>query len=282
MPPVSVAMVIWICVKAGNTQGIFNQPAEVSGSTRVWLWLATLSSSTNAWLSSTINMGDFTRFSKTKRGPWAILPTIPIVRIVYAVLGVAMAGAGKELYGTYIWNPIECLPLWTGSGGRFLAFCCGCLWLLAQISTNVSANSAPFGHDAMNLSPAWINVRRGSVLCMLIGAWCMVPWLLVNTASKFLLFMNSYGAYVCAMISVAICDYVFVRRRRLDVPGLYDPHGRYRYKVSYLPSPSVSSRSHLHPRVQRLINSLFFARLESTSVPPSFNSPSWPSAPRAW
>ncbi|KIW66369.1 hypothetical protein PV04_05705 [Phialophora macrospora] len=229
MPPVSIAMVIWICVKAGNTKAIFSQPATVTGSARAWLWLSTLSSSTNAWLSSTINMSDFTRFSKTKRGPWAMAPTIPIVRTVYAILGVAMAGAGQELYGKLLWNPIECLSLWTGSGGRFLSFCAGCLWLLAQISTNISANSAPFGHDAMNLSPKWINVRRGSVICMLIGSWAMVPWLLVNTASKFLTFMNSYGSFVAAMVGVAMCDYLLVRRRKLDVPGLYDPHGRYRY-----------------------------------------------------
>lgn len=66
MVPVSIAMVIWICVKAGDTQGIFNQPATITGSARVWLWLGTLSANTNAWLSSTINMPDFTRFSKTK------------------------------------------------------------------------------------------------------------------------------------------------------------------------------------------------------------------------
>lgn len=160
-----------------------------------------------------------------------MLPTIPIVRTVYAVMGIAMAGAGKTLYGTYIWNPVECLALWTGPGGRFLAFVCGCLWLLAQISTNVSANSAPFGHDAMSMSPAWINVRRGSVLCMLVGSWCMVPWLMVNTAQKFLTFMNGYGCFICAMVSVAIADYTLVRRRKLDVPALYNPHGRYRYKV---------------------------------------------------
>ncbi|KAL6240227.1 hypothetical protein RBB50_012874 [Rhinocladiella similis] len=229
--PISITMVIWICVKAGDTKGIFNQPATATGSTRVWLWLFTLSANTNSWLSSTINMPDFTRFAKNKRAPWAMLPTIPFVRIVYAVLGVAMAGAGRVLYGEYIWNPTELLSKWTGSGGRFLAFCCGCLWLLAQVSTNVSANAAPFGHDAMNIGPAWINVRRGSILCMLIGAFAMVPWLLVNTAAKFINFMNGYGAYISTIVSIQLADYLVVRHRNLDIPALYNPQGRYRYKA---------------------------------------------------
>lgn len=45
--PVSVAMVLWICVKAGDVKGIFAQPATVSGLTRVWLWLSTFSGITN-------------------------------------------------------------------------------------------------------------------------------------------------------------------------------------------------------------------------------------------
>lgn len=162
----------------------------------------------------------------------SMLPTIPVVRIAYAIMGIAMAGAGRELYQEDIWNPIQVLAKWKTPGGRFLAFCCGCLWLLAQICTNVSANAAPFGHDAMNIAPAWINVRRGSIVCMLIGSWAMVPWLIVNSASKFLTFMNGYGCFICAIVSITITDYWLVRRRKLDVPSLYDPNGRYKYTVS--------------------------------------------------
>jgi NCS1 family nucleobase:cation symporter-1 len=142
-----------------------------------------------------------------------------------------MTGAGRVLYNEDIWSPIALLSKWTGAGGRACAFICGCLWLLAQLSTNVSANTAPFGHDAMNIAPGWINVRRGSFICFLLGAWAMVPWLTVNSASKFISFMNGYGCFVCVMVSILLADYFLVRRSKLDVPSLYDPRGRYRYKV---------------------------------------------------
>lgn len=34
------------------------------------------------------------------------------------------------------------------------------------------------------------------------------------------------------MVSILLSDYFLVRKRRLDVLGLYDPQGRYRYRVS--------------------------------------------------
>ncbi|ETS87464.1 hypothetical protein PFICI_01292 [Pestalotiopsis fici W106-1] len=225
----SISMVVWICAKAGDLQGIFNQPASVSGATRTWLWLSTFSATTNSWLSSAINMSDFARFSKTRYAPYSQIPTIPIIKTVYAVLGIATVGASRVLYGADIWSPVEILPLWTGSGGRFLAFLCGCLWILAQISCNISANAVPFGHDLMNVFPMWINVRRGTILCLLVGSWAVVPWMLVNSAAEFLQFMNGYGCVVCGIVSIMISDYWLVRRRKLDIPALYDPHARYRY-----------------------------------------------------
>ncbi|KAJ4296360.1 hypothetical protein N0V90_006405 [Kalmusia sp. IMI 367209] len=50
-------------------------------------------------------MPDFTRFAKSRRAPLAMIPTIPIVRTIYAILGIAMTGAGRVLYQEDIWNP---------------------------------------------------------------------------------------------------------------------------------------------------------------------------------
>ncbi|GAQ45010.1 hypothetical protein AtubIFM56815_009511 [Aspergillus tubingensis] len=230
--PVSIAMTIWICAKAGDVKGIFNQPATVTGSTHKWLWLATFCSTTNSWLTATVNMADFSRFSKSARGQWAQLPTIPIVKTVYAVLGLAVVGAGRVLYDEDLSNPVTMLPYWsTTRGGRFLSFCCAMLWMLAQISCDLSANAVPFGHDIMAIIPGWIDVRRGAIFCLFLGAWAMVPWLIVNSASKFLTFMSAYGVFLSPICSIMIADYFIVRRRRLNVVDLYHPHGCYRYKA---------------------------------------------------
>lgn len=75
----------------------------------------------------------------------------------------------------------------------------------------------------MSLAPAWINVKRGSMLCLFLGSWAVVPWFLVSSASQFLLFLNGHGCFICAMVSIMICDYWVVNRRKLDIPALYNP-----------------------------------------------------------
>lgn len=158
------------------------------------------------------------------------VPAIPIIKTVYAVLGIAVTGAGRVLYNEDIASPVQMLPYWNTTGyGRFLSFCCATLWVLAQISCDISANAVPFGHDAMALLPRWFNVRRGAFLCLLLGAWAAVPWQIINNAAKVLTFMSAYGVFLSPICSILIADYFLIRKRHLNVRDLYDPHGCYRY-----------------------------------------------------
>lgn len=50
VPPMALAMVIWISVKAGGGDAIFKQPPSVHGSERAWLWLMNMTSITGKQL----------------------------------------------------------------------------------------------------------------------------------------------------------------------------------------------------------------------------------------
>lgn len=63
------------------------------------------------------------------------------------------------------------------------------------------------------------------MICMTLGMRAVVPWILVNNASRFLTFMSAYGCFICQTCSIMIADYVLIRRGRLDLPALYNPHG---------------------------------------------------------
>lgn len=162
---------------------------------------------------------------------WQI-PIIPILKIVTALFGIVATGAGRVVYGEDLWSPTELIAKWTGSGGRFLGFVCSVLWVLAQVSCNISANSFSFANDVTTMTPKWINIKRGTILCTLLGGWALVPWLMVSSAAVFLQFMSGYAVFLAPMAGIMCADYWLVRKRKLDVPGLYDPHGRYRYKAS--------------------------------------------------
>jgi NCS1 family nucleobase:cation symporter-1 len=102
--------------------------------------------------------------------------------------------------------------------------------MIAQIGVNVSANVISVSNDMTSLFPKYINLRRAAVIATIIGGWVMVPWKIITSAASLLNFMASLGIFLAPIIAISIGDYWIVKQRRVDVPGLYRPHGRYRYQ----------------------------------------------------
>ncbi|KAI1780587.1 uracil permease [Hypoxylon cercidicola] len=228
--PMALAMVIWITVKAGDQGDFFYAPGTVSGSTRAWLWLSNLTSITGGYSTLAVNIPDFSRFSKTRGAQIWQLPVIPFFKTIVGVFGIVSAGASRKLYGKLYWSPIDIIGEWQGtSGGRAAAFFAASIWLLAQISVNISANGVSFANDATTLLPRWINNRRGAVMVSLLGGWALCPWIVIASASSFLSFMSAAAIFMAPIAGILCCDYWLVKRRRYDVPALYDPAGIYGY-----------------------------------------------------
>ncbi len=152
VPPTALAMLIWLCVKAGGGSGsnFFNQPSTVHGSARAWLFLSNLTSLTGGFTTLTVNIPDFSRFSKTPGAQVWQLPFIPFFKVIIAIFGIAGAGASKQLYGKVLWNPLDIMAQWQDNpGGRAAAFFSAAVWLLAQISINISSNSISFANGML-------------------------------------------------------------------------------------------------------------------------------------
>lgn len=147
VPPMALAMVIYLAVAAKGAPDFWDQKSTVTGSTRVWLWLSSMTSITGGFSTLAVNIPDCARFAKTPGSQVWQLPFIPIFKIVVSIFGVVGASASKPLYGTVLWSPLDIIAQWQGSrGGRAAAFFCGALWALAQICVNISANSVSFGN----------------------------------------------------------------------------------------------------------------------------------------
>jgi NCS1 family nucleobase:cation symporter-1 len=143
----ALAMVIYLAVAARDAPDFWNQKATVSGSTRAWLWLSSMTSITGGFSTLAVNIPDFARFARKPGSQVWQLPFIPIFKILVSIFGVVGAAASKPLYGSVLWSPLDIIAEWQGShGGRAAAFFCGALWCLAQICVNISANSVSFGN----------------------------------------------------------------------------------------------------------------------------------------
>lgn len=186
---------------------------------------------TGGYSTLAVNIPDFSRFSKTRGAQLWQLPVIPIFKTIVGVFGIISASASKKVYGTVYWSPLEIIGQWQGSpGGRAAAFFAASIWLLAQVSVNISANSISFANDITTVAPQWFNIRRGVVLVSFVGGWALCPWIIISSAAAFLNFMSAYAIFMAPIAGILACDYWLVKRRRYDVPALYDPDGIYRYR----------------------------------------------------
>lgn len=221
---------IWVALKAGGNGAFFNRPSQVHGSERVWLWLSSMTSITGGYSTLAVNIPDFSRFSKNRHAHYWQIPTIPLLKTLTALMGIISASAAQQIWGTPYWTPLQIIDKWQHSpGGRAAAFFCAAIWLLSQVSVNISANAVSFANDVTTLAPRWLNVRRGTILVSLVGSWALCPWIIVSSGKAFLNFMSAYAIFMAPIAGILFTDYWLVKRRHYDVPALYNPRGIYRY-----------------------------------------------------
>jgi NCS1 family nucleobase:cation symporter-1 len=58
----------------------------------------------------------------------------------------------------------------------------------------------------------------------------MMPWKLLSLPNGYIFtWLIGYGALLGPIAGIMIADYYVIRKKRLDVAGLYDPEGPYRF-----------------------------------------------------
>ncbi|KAG8827743.1 hypothetical protein FRC19_000752 [Serendipita sp. 401] len=225
VPPAFLAMMGWAFATTGGGE-IFAQKGTLSGSKLGWAWLAALNSTLGNFSTLAVNIPDFTRYSPSVKAQNVQLIVIPIAFTFCAFVGIACTSAGYVHYGAYYWDPLRLIDNWDNRAASFFA---SFAFALATICTNISANSISAANDFTALLPRWINIRRGQILCALIGGWVILPWEILATAIGFLQFMAGYTVFLGPIAGIMISDYYLVKRGAVDVPALYKPRGRYRY-----------------------------------------------------
>lgn len=154
-----------------------------------------MTSVTGSWATLACNIPDFTRYARSANGQFVQLPFLPLIFTVCGVLGIVTTSCTKVFTGTYIWNPLEIVELWLeyGPGGRCAAFFAALAWYIAQVGTNITANSISAANDLTVLFPRWVNIKRGCMIAAVIAGWVLVPWKILSSAETFLSFMNGYS-----------------------------------------------------------------------------------------
>jgi NCS1 family nucleobase:cation symporter-1 len=239
VPTAGIAFFIWAVVRAKGIGPIVHQPGTKTGSTLAWLMIRGIMSAIANFAALIVNDPDFARFAKKPSD--AFLPqlcTIPLGFAVTSFIGIIVSSSSTVIFGgAPIWNPLNLLEAFLEEGGsaqRFGVFAIAAAFTLAQLGTNIAANSISAGTDMAALLPRWITLRRGSYICALVGL-VMCPWNLLKDTNSFTTYLSAYSVFLSSIAGVMVCDYYVVRRGYLQIKDLYSGRetGPYYYKFGF-------------------------------------------------
>ncbi|KAF8457406.1 permease for cytosine/purines, uracil, thiamine, allantoin-domain-containing protein [Terfezia claveryi] len=236
VPIAGFAFFGWSIRRAGGLGPIVKQKHTAEGSDLAWAFVSGVMSSIANFSTLIVNDPDFSRFAiKPKDAFWSQLITIPTGFAFTSFIGIIVSSSSSIIYDKPIWNPLELLGRFLdngNSGDRAGVFFIALAFALAQLGTNIAANSISAGTDMTALLPRFINIRRGGYICAAVGL-AMCPWNLLSSSNKFTLYLSSYSVFLSSIAGVLISDYYFVRKGYLDIQALYSARKTGPYFFTY-------------------------------------------------
>ncbi|KAG5986512.1 hypothetical protein E4U52_000185 [Claviceps spartinae] len=266
VPSAGIAFLIWALVRAGGAGPIIRKSNSVHGSDLAWQMVKGIMASIANFATLIINDCDFTRFArKPKDAIWSQALAIPFGFAFTSIIGIFVSSSSSVIYNEPIWNPLDVLGHFIDDGGsaqRFGVFVIALAFALAQLGTNISANSISAGTDMTALFPRFINIRRGGYICAAIGL-AMCPYNLLTSANNFTTYLSAYSVFLSSIAGVMSTDYYVVRKGYLNVKGLYNARKTGPYYYTF----GINWRAYTAYVAGILINVVGFAGAIGKDVP---------------
>ena len=269
-----IALFIWCIVRAGGVGPIVKQGSTATGSKLAWGVIAGIMSAVSNFATLIVNDPDFARFaSRPSAALWPQAITIPMGFGLTSFIGIIAGSASAVIYPDKgaTWNPLELLKNFITHGevggvgsagdraGTFLIAAC---FVVAQLGTNIAANSISAGTDLTALMPRFLNIRRGGYVCAVIGI-CICPWQFLTSASNFTTYLSAYSVFLSSIAGPMIIDYYFVRKGYLQIRDLYNAENDGPYYGIF----GIQWRGYVAYICGILINVVGFAGAVGTPVP---------------
>jgi len=225
VPIAGVSFFIWAVVRAKGLGPIVHQGNTSHGSKLAWGVVSGIMSAIANFATLIVNDPDFARFARKPRDAfWSQLLTIPLGFAITSFIGIIVSSSSTVIFhGDPIWNPLTLLQSFLNegtSGNRAGVFFIAFAFALAQLGTNIAANSVSAGTDMTALLPRYLNIRRGGYICALVGL-VMCPWNLLSSANNFTTYLSAYSVFLSSIAGVIISDYYLVRKGYLQTRNLY-------------------------------------------------------------
>lgn len=209
-------------------------------------------------------------FASRARTPSAALHSqlfaIPLSAAFVSLIGILVSSSSQAIYGTAIWSPIDLLGNFLNDNPskatRFGVWFISASFMLAQMGTNICANSVSAGCDLTALFPRFINIRRGGYIAATVGL-AMCPWNLLKNSDEFTSYLSAYSVFLSSIAGVMVTEYYFVRKGHYNVGDLYNTERGSWYWYTY----GINFRAYTAYISGILINVVGFAGATGRTVP---------------
>ncbi|MFO0860028.1 MAG: NCS1 family nucleobase:cation symporter-1 [Phycisphaerales bacterium] len=226
-----LALMIWAMWRVSQIQPvgtIFDHSSKFATTGAFWaVFVPNLTAMVGYWATLSLNIPDFTRYARDQKSQ-AIGQALglPTTMTLFCFIGIVVTSATVIIYKQAIWNPVE---LVSKMGSVPVIIISLVALTVATLSTNIAANVVSPANDISNLNPRRISFRMGGMITAVIGV-LMMPWYLYNNLSAYIFtWLIGYSALLGPIAGIMLCDYYLIRRKQLDVAGLYNPRGPYTY-----------------------------------------------------
>jgi NCS1 family nucleobase:cation symporter-1 len=223
----SLALLAFMIHKAGGLGPIFSAPSHfaTNGAFFRFFFLA-LTGMVSNWATLSLNIPDFTRYSKSQSSQLVGQAFgLPVAMVLYSFIGIACTSASTLVFGEPIWNPIVLLSRFHQPAFVLLALVS---ILIATLNVNIGANVVSPSNDFSNLDPRRISFRTGGLITGFLGL-CLRPWRLMASHTHYIGWLVAYSGLLGPVAGIMVSDYFFIRHTNLDLSGLYLWDGPYRY-----------------------------------------------------
>jgi len=225
---VFLAVLGWVIYRANGVGNLLSQPSSLGwGSHFLPVFWPSLMAMIAFWATLSLNMPDFTRFSRSQRGQaWGQVLGLPTTMSFFSLIAVMITSGTVVIYGKAIWDPTQLAAKFSNP----VIVTLGIVTLLvATVSVNVAANVVSPSYDFSNLAPKVISRRVGGLIAGVVGVVIM-PWKLLTDPHVYIFdWLNFYGGILGTVAGVLVAGYWALKRTRLDPADLYRRGGQYWY-----------------------------------------------------
>ncbi|RIW28564.1 nitrate reductase [Bacillus salacetis] len=231
--PVIILISVWMYSSLSDSAAVQGRDiwswveSPVTGGAAFTAFLVVIFSNMGFWATLAADIPSISRYMRApkyeknwfKRNRSAIIGNLVALPITQSFM--VMIGAVAYI-AVLNYDPV--IALQEAAGG----FVLGVLLLmivLAQWSTNIAANIVPAATIFSNVGgpkfPFWAGVITAGVVGTIVQ-----PWNLFDIIIPVLLFV---GGILSAIVGILVSDYYFIRKRRVNVPDLYEENGQFKY-----------------------------------------------------